>query len=241
MKRDHKADEKKNEQEMRKIVKAVQDTSDCIFITDRNGVIEYVNRAGEEMTGFSREELLGKKPTVFKSAKHDNAFYKELWDTILAGATYRNIITNRRKNGELFDVYNTITPLKDETGEITHFVTIAKDLSLQRFLEERVNYLAYYDGLTALPNLNLFLDRIKQEVPRTEYRKRHVAVLVVDIDRFAFINEMFGSGHGDEVLREVGGGCWGSFAKEIPWPVSEGTTSAFCWQTLPSHRISFLS
>lgn len=204
MKRDHKADEKKNEQEMRKIVKAVQDTSDCIFITDRNGVIEYVNRAGEEMTGFSREELLGKKPTVFKSAKHDNAFYKELWDTILAGATYRNIITNRRKNGELFDVYNTITPLKDETGEITHFVTIAKDLSLQRFLEERVNYLAYYDGLTALPNLNLFLDRIKQEVPRTEYRKRHVAVLVVDIDRFAFINEMFGSGHGDEVLREVG-------------------------------------
>ena len=204
MKRDNTADQKKNEQEMRKLAKAVQDTSDCIFITDRNGVIEYVNHAVEEMTGFRREELIGEKPAIFKSAKHDNAFYKELWDTVLAGATYRNIMTNRRKNGELFDVYHTITPLKDETGAITHFVAISKDLTLQQLFKERVNYLAYYDGLTALPNLALFLDRIKQEMPRNEYRKRHLAVLVVDIDRFTFINEMFGSGHGDEVLREVG-------------------------------------
>jgi diguanylate cyclase (GGDEF)-like protein/PAS domain S-box-containing protein len=189
---------------LRKLSLAVEDASDSIYITERSGTIEYVNNAVREMSGYSREELIGRNPEIFKSGKHDAAFYKDMWDTVHAGRTYHNIITNRKKNGELFEVYHTITPLKNEAGEITHFVATSKDLTRQRLLEERVNHLAYYDHLTDLPNMTLFLDRIKQELPRTEYRKRQVAVLTVNIDRFSFINETFGTESGDEVLREVG-------------------------------------
>jgi diguanylate cyclase (GGDEF)-like protein/PAS domain S-box-containing protein len=195
---------KKAGQEMRKLSLAVQGTSDWVLITDRTGAIEYVNRAVEEISGYGREEIIGQKPSIFRSGKHDAAFFKELWDTILSGRTYRTIMTNRRKNGELFEIYHTITPLKDEKGVITHFVAISKDLTKERLLEERINYLAYYDGLTNLSNRALFLDRLKQEVPRADYRKRLVAILTVGIDRFTFINETFGTESGDEILRETG-------------------------------------
>jgi len=120
---------KKAEQEMQKLSLAVQGTSDWVLITDRTGSIEYVNRAAEEISGFGKEEIIGQKPSIFRSGKHDAAFFKELWDTILSGRTYRTIMTNRRKNGELFEIYHTITPLKDGKGGITHFVAISKDLT----------------------------------------------------------------------------------------------------------------
>ena len=117
---------------LRKLSLAVEEASDSILITERGGTIEYVNNAVREMSGYSREELIGRNPQIFKSGKHDAAFYKDMWDTVLAGRTYHNIITNRKKNGELFEVYHTITPLKNETGEITHFVATSKDLTKQR-------------------------------------------------------------------------------------------------------------
>jgi diguanylate cyclase (GGDEF)-like protein/PAS domain S-box-containing protein len=114
--------------------------------------------------------------------------------------------------------YATETSSKEAQDSIAHVIPASRDLSAQRLLEERLNHLAYYDGLTGLPNRTLFLDRIKQEVPRTEYRKRHVAVLAVNIDRFSCINETFGADCGDEVLREVG--------RRLSSAVREGDTVA---------------
>ncbi len=197
-------DLKKTERELRKLSLAVEGTSDWVLITDRNGSIEYANAAAIELSGYSREELIGKNPRILQSGQSDPMVYKEMWETILSGQPYRAILKNRRKNGELFELYHTITPLKDEKGEITHFIATSKDLTQQRQFEDRLNYLAYYDGLTGLPNRTLLLDRIKLEIPRGEFRKRLVIVLAVDIDRITYINETLGAEVGDEVLKETG-------------------------------------
>lgn len=201
---------KKAEEERQKLFLAVEDSSDWVLIADRDGKIEYVNRAVEEMSGYSKEELLGQNPKLFKSGKQDERVYKELWDTILTGETYRTIFINRKKSGELFEVYHTITPLKDRAGNITHFISTAKDITHQKILEERLKYLAYNDVITGLPNRTLFVDRLKQTISRSEHGKKLIAVLSMDIDRFAFINSAFGPAIGDEVLKEVGNRLKGS-------------------------------
>jgi len=102
-----------------------------IFITNREGVIEYVNPAFEITTGFSREDALGKNPRILKSGVHDSDYYKSLWKTILAGEVFRHTSINRKKNGELFHAEQTITPMKDVDGRVTHFVSVVKDLTEQ--------------------------------------------------------------------------------------------------------------
>ncbi|MBA4349363.1 MAG: hypothetical protein C0415_05175 [Thermodesulfovibrio sp.] len=216
----HRIDQQRklSEKEMTKLSMAIEQASDWVVITDSKGNIEYANKAVEEITGYKRDELIGQNPRIFKSGKHDEQFYKKMWDTILSGLPYRIIITNRKKNGELFEIYHTITPLKNKKGEITHFVSTAKDMTQQKLMEEKINYLAYYDTLTNLPNRSLFNDRVKQAVARAEYNKKLIAVLLVDIDRFTFINDTFGADVGDEVLKEVG--------KRLSNSVREGDTVA---------------
>lgn len=199
-----KAEHRKAEEEMRKLSLAVEGSSDWILITDRNGKIEYVNHAVEAISGYDKKELIGQNPRIFKSGKHDKQFYKELRDTILSGRTFSAIIMNRKKNGGLFEVFNTITPLKDDKGNIIHFVSTAKDITQQKLLEEKLLYLANYDVLTELPNKNLFIDRLNQTLARAEYNKRLVTILSIDIDKFSFINDTFGSGTGDKLLQEFG-------------------------------------
>jgi len=191
-------------QEMQKLAMAVEQSSDWILITDKEGRIEYVNDAVENITGYKKEELIGRTPRVFKSGKYDDAFYKELWDTILSGHPYRAIITNKRKDGRFFEVYHSITPLKDTKGNITHFVATSKDITQQKLLEEKLNYLAYYDVLTDLPNRLLFIDRLHQAISRAERNRRQIAVVCIDIDRFTLINDSYGYEIGDTVLKEVG-------------------------------------
>lgn len=192
-----------SEEEMKKLSLAVEQSSDWVLITDKTGRIEYLNKAVEEMTGYKKEELIGKNPSIFKSGKYDKQFYKELWDTLLLGRSFQGIITNRRKNGELFEIYHTITPIKDNKGNVTHFVATSKDLTKQKLFEEKIHHLAYYDVLTGLPNRILFIDRLKQTMARAEYNKKFVAVLFIDIDRFTFINDTFGPSTGDEILKKV--------------------------------------
>ncbi|MDI6783598.1 MAG: EAL domain-containing protein [bacterium] len=211
-------DRKRAEAEVQKLFMAIEQASDWVVITDKEGNIEYANRIVEEITGYKPEELIGKKTSMFKSGKYSQEFYKKMWDIILSGKTFRRIMTNRKKNGELFDVFHTITPLKDEKGNITHFIATSKDLTQQKQLEEKLNYLAFYDSLTDLPNRTLFLDRIKQSLRKAGYTKRNVALLLLNIDRFKMINDTFGSGFADNVLQEI--------AKRISTTLREGDTVA---------------
>src|SRR5437868_12330345 len=100
------------------LARAVEQSADVVIITDRNGTIEYVNPAFEILTGYSRDEAVGRHSRMLKSGQHDEAFYQHLWSTILAGEVFRGAIANRKKNGELFFVEKTITPVRDADNEI---------------------------------------------------------------------------------------------------------------------------
>ncbi|MDO9300687.1 MAG: PAS domain S-box protein, partial [Anaerolineales bacterium] len=119
------------EQQMKELSMAVEQTADCVVITDREGVILYVNAAFEKETGYTREEALGKTPRILKSSEHDPRFYEALWKTILAGNAFKAVFINRKKTGELVYEQKTITPLKDSQGNITHFVSTAKNTTEQ--------------------------------------------------------------------------------------------------------------
>lgn len=192
------------EREMLKLSMAVEHAYDWILITNSDGVIEYANRAVEKMSGYTRAELLGKKPSIFKSGKYDRSFYRNMWSTILSGRVLQTIMVNRKKNGELFEAYHTITPLRDKRGDISHFIATSKDMTQQKMLEQRVAWLNYFDVLTDLPNRNLFLERLGQTIAAARHSNANIALLSLDIDRFTFINDTFGYDKGDEVLKEVG-------------------------------------
>ncbi len=127
---------KRHEQVVRLLSSAVEQTADSVVITDRNGIIQYVNPGFEKSSGYSRDEILGRTPQVLKSGAHDRSFYARLWGTLLSGEVFRDTIVNRKKNGDPFFAEQTITPLKDESGAVTHFVSVGKDVTELRKAEE---------------------------------------------------------------------------------------------------------
>jgi PAS domain S-box-containing protein len=138
-------EQKRAEDANRQLSRIVQQTEDTVVVTNRDGVIEYVNPAFERLTGYTKEEALAKTPRVIKSDLHDNQFYKVMWDTILRGDVFQGEIANRKKNGELFYEVKTITPLRDTQGNITHFVATGKDITQHKLDEEKL--LNAYDEL----------------------------------------------------------------------------------------------
>jgi PAS domain S-box-containing protein len=112
-----------------RLSRALEQTGDSVVITDDHGLIEYVNDAFENTTGYTRAEAIGKSPKILQSGTHDAAFYRALWARILSGKTFRGTIVNRKKNGELYWAEQTITPIKDADGRITHFVSVLKDIT----------------------------------------------------------------------------------------------------------------
>jgi len=149
---------KGTEQLLATLSSAVEQTADHVIITDTNGVIEYVNRAFEDLTGYSREEAVGKTPRILKSGQHGAAFYERLWKTILSGDVFRGVLINRTKDGRRYYEAKTITPIKDRTGRITHFVSTGKDITelqktrraLQRSEEKHSRLLAHIDEIVYL-------------------------------------------------------------------------------------------
>jgi PAS domain S-box-containing protein len=121
---------------VRRLSNAVEQTADAIYITDRNGVVEYVNPGFERITGYSSEEILGQTPALLRSGRHDTAHYRELWSTLLAGEVFRGTMINQRKNGGIYYAEMTITPIKDPADAVTHFVAVGKDMTDRRIRQE---------------------------------------------------------------------------------------------------------
>ena len=191
------------EARMRQLSSALEQTADAVLITDINGVIEYVNPAFEQITGFAPAEVLGQNPRLICSGKHSAEFYESLWNTILAGHTFRDVFINRRKNGEHYFEEKTITPLKNSAGQITHFISTGKDVTERMQVQERLEYIAQHDALTELPNRLLLLDRLNQAIARARWHQRVVALLFVDLDRFKTINDSLGHETGDLILQQI--------------------------------------
>lgn len=124
-------------EKLERFARAVEQTADSVIITNKQGVIEYVNPAFESTTGYKREEVVGQTPRILRSGTHDKAFYRNLWSTIINGKPYRGTIINKKENGELYWSEQTITPMKDENGNITNFVSVLKDITELRKKQEQ--------------------------------------------------------------------------------------------------------
>ena len=194
---------KQAQSKMRQLSSALEQSADMVLITNRQGVIEYVNQASILNTGYSQAELIGQKPDILKSGKHDSSFIKNLWATILKGHAYRDVLINRKKNGDIYYEEKTITPLKNEQGEITHFVSTGKDITERMEIQANLRHLAFHDVLTGLPNRALFNDRLKTGLLNAKRHRQQMALLFFDIDHFKRINDTLGHDIGDVLLKQV--------------------------------------
>ena len=185
------------------LAKALAMAADPIFITDHGGRIVWVNEAFSERSGFSPQEAVGQTPGFLKSGRHDASFYRELWQTILAGRVWHGEVVDRRKDGSLYTADEVITPLRDDKGAVTHFVAIQHDITLRKQEAEREHFLAYHDALTGLFNRALFLDLVQQAIARSQRSLHPLALLFLDLDNFKLINDTFGHETGDRLLVAV--------------------------------------
>jgi len=135
---------------LRKLWRVVEQSADMVIITDRSGIVEYVNPAFEKLTGFSKQEAIGRSPRILKSGHHSLQFYRNMWREILSGAVYRDVMVNRKKTGELFYAEKTITPLRDAEGRITHFISNDRDITGRRTLEVQLQQAQKMDAIGRL-------------------------------------------------------------------------------------------
>lgn len=189
--------------ELQKLNTAVEHSPGSIIITDRSGVIEYVNPAFCRLTGFSREEALGQHTRILKSGLQPPEFYREMWESILAGKEWQGEFHNRRKDGSTFWEQASISPIYNKTGTISHFVAVKEDVTERRQLLECLDQLAYYDKLTGIPNRTLFFDRLDVALATAHREGRLFALLFVDLDGFKQVNDSHGHEAGDSVLQET--------------------------------------
>lgn len=179
------------------------EAQEAIVITDSDNVILRVNRAFSESTGYSAEEAVGNKINLLRSGRHDAAFYDAMWETIRRTGSWQGEIWDRRKNGEIYPKWLTITAIADAAGSVTHYVGIQTDISERKAEEEQMRNLAYYDALTQLPNRRLLCERIEHGIRRAVRENRQMAVLILDLDRFKPVNDQYGHLAGDELLQQV--------------------------------------
>lgn len=193
----------RDQQQLRLHSAAMASVANAVFITDSEGRITWVNAAFAKLSGYTSNEACGLTPRLFKSGKHDAAYYQQVWQTILAGNVFRGEVINRHKNGGLYTVNQTITPLLDLKGKTRHFVAIHEDITDKKEAEKQIVYMAHYDTLTNLPNRILFADRLRQEVIHANRNKRLASVIFLDLDRFKTINDTLGHAFGDLLLKAL--------------------------------------
>jgi diguanylate cyclase (GGDEF)-like protein/PAS domain S-box-containing protein len=192
--------------------------NECITITDAQGRIVDVNPAFCRVTGFSREDVVGRNPRLLASGRHDKEFYARMWQSLAETGQWQGEIWNRRKNGEVYPEWLSIATVYGENGEATSRIGSFFDISERKQNEAEINNLAFFDPLTQLPNRRLLLDRLRHSVASVARTSGQGAVLFIDLDHFKTINDTQGHAVGDMLLCEV--------ARRLNACVREGDTVA---------------
>ncbi len=181
----------------------IKNTEEAIIISDANNVIVSVNRAFVRITGYSEAEVIGKNPRILNSGRQGKEFYQAMWQSIKEIGYWQGEIWNRRKSGEIYPEWLSISTVKNSRNEIMRHVAIFMDITKRKEVEQRIHLLAYYDPLTSLPNRVLFGDRLGQALAASRRGGGKVALLFLDLDRFKSINDSLGHAAGDSLLQSV--------------------------------------
>jgi diguanylate cyclase (GGDEF)-like protein/PAS domain S-box-containing protein len=193
---------KRSESELR-IAAAAFESQECMVVTDANGIILRINQTFTETTGYTESEAIGQTPRLLKSGRHSAEFYSEMWEILINTGRWQGEVWDRRKNGEEYPSWLTISAVKDANGVTTNYVGTHADITLRKQAEEKINELAFYDQLTSLPNRTLFLDRVKQAMKASERTGNSGALLFIDLDNFKTLNDTMGHDMGDLLLKQV--------------------------------------
>ncbi len=177
-------------------------TSEGIMVVDEDLNICFVNPAFTRITGYTREEALGYRPAILSSGHHDEDFYHEMWLEISESGKWKGEIWNRRKNGQIYPEWLSITAVRNKNGGDKRYVALFRDLTAKKHGEE-ATYLAYYDALTELPTRALLMERLNITLAQAHRTQRKLAVVVLSVDRFKYVNNTLGHQVGDQLLKEI--------------------------------------
>jgi diguanylate cyclase (GGDEF)-like protein/PAS domain S-box-containing protein len=213
------------EDELQLRLTAMNVAANAIVITDREGTCIWVNPAFTLVSGYSSEEIIGQKLSKLKSGIQDESFYRGLWQTILGGNTWKGEIINRNKSGELYYEDMTIAPVRNEQGEITHFIAIKQDITERKRIEvdlqdanRRLNFQmdeikklheilqeqAMRDSLTGLYNRRFLEETLDRELAYAGRDNKNLCIAMIDVDNFKGFNDRYGHKAGDMILRSLG-------------------------------------
>jgi diguanylate cyclase (GGDEF)-like protein/PAS domain S-box-containing protein len=191
------------EKELQLSSKVFENSLEGIIITDADTTIIKVNDSFSKITGYSREELIGSKPSLLESHWHDKEFYDGMWKHLQENSVWEGEVKDRRKDGELYISLSTLIMIKDIDGNTSNYIGINRDVTDLKKAEDHVKALAYYDSLTNLPNRTLFYDRLEQNTKYCERNEGKMALLFIDLDNFKAVNDTYGHHIGDLLLQKV--------------------------------------
>lgn len=194
---------RRDEMELKRAALVFETSQELILLTDADSRIISVNQVFEEMTGYTPDEVIGKNPSLLSSGRHTPEFYAEMWQAVNSKGKWQGEVWNRRKSGDVFPVWLTISAYRDANGKVLNYVGVSSDISERVAAQERIRQLAYFDSLTNLPNRRLLQDRAEQALASAEREKKQIALLFVDLDHFKTINDSLGHSAGDALLSEV--------------------------------------
>jgi diguanylate cyclase (GGDEF)-like protein/PAS domain S-box-containing protein len=196
-------DMKQAEELLKKLSLSVEQSADLVLIIDRNGKVEYVNKAVEDVTGYTCQDFMSRGMELLQSGHHSPKAYREMWNTVLTGCSFQAEMAIRKKTGEEVILDEIVTPITDARGNVTHALFTASDITPVKIMKEKLSYLTSYDELTGLPNRSLFAERLNRDRTRASKGNGTMAILAMDIDRFKYINEIYGIEAGNMVLKQV--------------------------------------
>lgn len=180
-------------------------SQEAIMVTDAETTIIKINPAFTKVLGYTEDDIIGKKPNVLKSTKHDDAFFEEFWNAIEQQGQWAGEIWNKRKDGSVFPAWQTVSTIKDEGAQTTHYISCIADISEFKSAKKEIEKLAFYDALTGLPNRRLLHERLEHELNIAERYGRVGMLFFLDLDHFKHINDSLGHSAGDSILIEAAG------------------------------------
>jgi diguanylate cyclase (GGDEF)-like protein/PAS domain S-box-containing protein len=191
---------RESEERVQAIIEAM---GEAIMVTDSQGIIKRVNPAFSLITGFGADESIGRTPHFLNSGRHDPEYFQAMWQQLKQQGHWEGEIWNRRKNGEIFPVWQVITSIKNGRGELIEFISLFHDITLRKRSEAEIAYRANYDTLTGLPNRTLLAERLNQAIKQARRETTRVALLFIDLDMFKQVNDTLGHAIGDVLLQAV--------------------------------------